>query len=234
MQNKCTSCCMRLYYLSCLLLVGYVFIKVVAAAQASTYSLMYAAWLAPMLWQTASQLFNKLGKTTNSVAESVRIPDGCQSGKAISKLMEEACAGDAINGVAVSGIDEQGDLVYDYWHCDWSVYYIANRSDFSNAVWTADVGFGTWCRECCTANSRECGIVKLTHYSQEEYDKYNKDQRSPCLLLEGRSRSHIKAFVAFAVGRYGRDDAPPVRRAQGRTPNQEQHEALAEPLISVA
>ena len=62
MQNKCASCVMRLYYVSCLFLVGYVFLKVVSAAQSSTYSLMYAAWLAPMLWQTASQLFSKLGR----------------------------------------------------------------------------------------------------------------------------------------------------------------------------
>ena len=82
MQNKCGSCFLRLYYLSCLLLVGFVFSKVVMAAQASTYSLMYAAWLAPMLWQTATQMVDKLGQTTGNFTESVRIRDGCKSGKA--------------------------------------------------------------------------------------------------------------------------------------------------------
>ena len=231
MQNKCGSCFLRLYYLSCLLLVGFVFSKVVMAAQASTYSLMYAAWLAPMLWQTAKQMVDKLGQTTGNFTESIRIPDGCKSGKAISKLMEEARAGDAINRIAVSAVDEQGDLVYEYWHCDWSVYHIAQRSDFANAVWQADVGFTSWLREVCIANSRRYGILKLTHYSKEEYERGNT---SPCLLLEGRSRSHIKAFVAFAVGRYGDDNAPPVRRAQGRSPNPEQLAALAEPLIERA
>ena len=59
MQNSTVLWLKRVYYASCLVLTLYVLEQVVRTAEMNSYSLMYAAWIAPMIWQELEEKFLK-------------------------------------------------------------------------------------------------------------------------------------------------------------------------------
>ena len=75
MQNKLLNWGLRVYYASCLVVTAFVLCKVLQTAESSTYSLMYASWIAPVLWQGASALVKRLGDTSGALGERLRIPE---------------------------------------------------------------------------------------------------------------------------------------------------------------
>ena len=229
MQNSTVLWLKRVYYASCLVLTLYVLEQVVRTAEMNSYSLMYAAWIAPMIWQAVGKNMKDLVMASGAMGERVRVPDGTTSGKAVSKVMDACRAGDAINDIAVAGAEPNGDLVYDYWHSDWVIYMVVRNSNWTNAVWTTSVSVQLWMEDMRRGDSNALHIIKLTNISKEEW---NRESPAPCLLIEGRSRTHISAFLTFCVDRYGVENPQVLRRAQMRSPPQDEAPQLAAALLA--
>jgi len=181
-----------------------------------------AAWIAPRLAFWGYEQLEHMTQATGSLHECVSIPGDSALCKSFANLFDKVRLGSSLNNVKITAIAADGQISYDYWSSQYSIFIIVTASAFEDAVWSTTVSCGQWCKDAIS-DATKFHIIELTH-RKSSWSKNELD--SSHIELKGKSRTELEHFIAFAHGVYG-DDAGSARLRQALP------RSLTEPLMPI-
>jgi len=223
MAQQCSMTFMKqAYYASCIVVCMLLLCKLAELGLTNAYYGFSAAWIAPRLAFWGYEQLEHMTQATGSLHECVSIPGDCALCKSFANLFDKVRLGSSLNNVKITAIAADGQISYDYWSSQYSIFIIVTASAFEDAVWSTTVSCGQWCKDAIS-DATKFHIIELTH-RKSSWSKNELD--SSHIELKGKSRTELEHFIAFAHGVYG-DDAGRARLRQALP------RSLTEPLMPI-
>jgi hypothetical protein len=223
MAQQCSMTFMKqAYYASCIVVCMLLLCKLAELGLTNAYYGFSAAWIAPRLAFWGYEQLEHMTQATGSLHECVSIPGDSALCKSFANLFDKVRLGSSLNNVKITAIAADGQISYDYWSSQYSIFIIVTASAFEDAVWSTTVSCGQWCKDAIS-DATKFHIIELTH-RKSSWSKNELD--SAQIELKGKSRTELEHFIAFAHGVYG-DDAGSARLRQALP------RSLTEPLMPI-
>ena len=221
MAQQCSITFMKqAYYASCIVVCVLLLCKLAELGLTNAYYGFSAAWIAPRLAFWGYEQLEHMIRATGSLHECVSIPGDSALCKSFANLFDKVRLGSSLNNVKITAIAADGQVSYDYWSSQYSIFIIVTKGAFEDAVWSTTVSCGQWCKDAIS-DATKFHIIELTH-RKSSWSKNELD--SSQIELKGKSRTELEHFIGFAHGVYG-DDAGSARLRQA-VPR-----SLTEPLM---
>ena len=136
MAQQCSITFMKqAYYASCIVVCVLLLCKLAELGLTNTYYGFSAAWIAPRLAFWDHEQLEHRFRATGSLYECVSIPGDSALCKSFANLFDKVRLGSSLNNVKITAIAADGQVSYDYWSSQYSIFIIVTKGAYEDAVW---------------------------------------------------------------------------------------------------